>query len=140
MTLGCGGHGVSTTARTSRPAARAASTVSSEWLMVPRPGPRGHHHRPAEVDREVADRVAERERHEQPAHALADHHVAAQAARGGHQSGGVEDRAGELGGEVRRHRRAEAMRRDLVGGASRGGGQQLVIGGTVRTRPPRRGR
>ena len=38
MTLGCAGHGVSTTARTSRPAARAASTVSSEWLMVPSPG------------------------------------------------------------------------------------------------------
>ena len=38
MALGCAGHGVSTTARTSRPAARAASTVSSEWLIVPSPG------------------------------------------------------------------------------------------------------
>src|SRR5262249_11470537 len=32
------GHGVSTTARSSRPAARAAATVSSVWLIVPRPG------------------------------------------------------------------------------------------------------
>ena len=35
---GCSGHGVSTTARTARPAARAACSVSSVWLIVPRPG------------------------------------------------------------------------------------------------------
>src|SRR4051794_26930942 len=38
ITVGSSGHGVSTTARTSSPAARAASTVSSVWLMVPSPG------------------------------------------------------------------------------------------------------
>ncbi len=32
------GHGVSTTALTSSPAARAASSVSSVWLIVPKPG------------------------------------------------------------------------------------------------------
>ena len=35
---GSSGQGVSTTAATSRPAARAASSDSSEWLIVPRPG------------------------------------------------------------------------------------------------------
>ena len=35
---GRAGHGVRTTARTSSPAARAASSVSSVWLIVPRPG------------------------------------------------------------------------------------------------------
>ena len=60
MTVGSSGHGVSTTARTSRPAARAASIVSSEWLIVPRPGPRRDDDRQAERDGEVADVVARR--------------------------------------------------------------------------------
>ena len=58
MTLGCAGHGVSTTARTSRPA--GARRLDGEQRVVdgPQPRPRGHHQRPAEVDGEVADRVA----------------------------------------------------------------------------------
>ena len=36
--LGSAGHGVITTASGSSPAARAASSVSSVWLIVPRPG------------------------------------------------------------------------------------------------------
>ena len=35
---GAAGHGVSTTARTSSPAARATRSVSSVWLIVPSPG------------------------------------------------------------------------------------------------------
>ena len=38
LALGSSGHGVRTTAATSRPAARAASIVSRVWLIVPRPG------------------------------------------------------------------------------------------------------
>ncbi len=38
MLDGAAGHGVRTTARTSRPAVRAARRVSSVWLIVPRPG------------------------------------------------------------------------------------------------------
>ena len=37
MSLGSSGQGVMTTPATRRPAARAASTVSSVWLIVPSP-------------------------------------------------------------------------------------------------------
>jgi len=88
MTLGCAGHGVSTTARTSRPAARAAD-------------------------------------------ALGDDHVGAQAAHVGHERRRVERRAGQLGRQVRRDGRPEAMRRDLVHRARRRRREQLVVGGAV---------
>ena len=80
LTLGCAGHGVSTTARTSSP---PRGRLERQQRVVDRPqaGPRGDDDRQAEVDGEVADRVAERERHEQPADALGDHDVGAQAAR-----------------------------------------------------------
>src|SRR4029077_171250 len=38
ITFGSSGHGVRTTQRTVRPAARAASIVKSVWLIVPSPG------------------------------------------------------------------------------------------------------
>ena len=38
MAPGCAGHGVSTTPATSRPAARAHSSVIRVWLIVPSPG------------------------------------------------------------------------------------------------------
>jgi len=93
MTLGCDGHGVSTTAR----------GLDGEQRVVDRPQARTRcdHDRPAEVDREVADRVAEGERDQQAAHSLGDHDFGAQASRGRHQRRRVERRAGQLGREVR---------------------------------------
>ena len=81
------GQGVITTPTGSRPAARAASSVSSVWLIVPSAGARGDHERQVEVEGQVADQVAGRERHEQPADALADQHVrvVGQRARVRHQ-------------------------------------------------------
>jgi len=109
--------------------ARGARRLDREQGMVdgPQPGPRGDHYRPAEVEREVADRVAEGERDEQPADALRDHHLGAYGARGRHERGRVDRRPRQLGREVRRHRRAEALRRDLRRGPPRRGGEQLVV-------------
>ena len=55
-----GGQRFKTTAATVRPAARAASIVSSVWLIVPRPGARDDHDRQAERAGEVADREGRR--------------------------------------------------------------------------------
>ena len=78
-------------------------------------------------------RVAGGERDEQPADALGDDDVGAQrrARRPREQPAGSRAVPGELGGQVRRDRRAEAMRRDLAGGATRRRGEQLVIGGAA---------
>ena len=74
-------------------------------------------------------RVAERERDEQAADALDDEHVGARPrARRGHERRRVERRAGQLGGEVRRDRRAEAQRRDLVAARAGRRREQLVVG------------
>ena len=54
---GCAGHGVITTPATASPAARAASTVSSVWLIVPEARPRGHHEREPQLDGQVAHEV-----------------------------------------------------------------------------------
>ena len=70
--LGSSGHGVMTTPATVSPPARAASTVSSVWLIVPRPGRAAITTGRREVERQVAHEVAGRERHHQAADALAD--------------------------------------------------------------------
>ena len=57
------------------PAARAASSVSSVWLIVPRPGRAATTSGMPQVEREVAHEVAGRDRHHQPADALADERV-----------------------------------------------------------------
>ena len=57
ITDGSSGHGVMTTPATSSRAARAASIVSSVWLIVPSPGRAAMTSRQAERDRQVADRV-----------------------------------------------------------------------------------
>ena len=132
MTVGSSGHGVSTTARTSSPAARAASIVSSEWLIVPRPGPRGDDERQAERDGEVAHVVAVAERDEQPSDALDDEHV---RARGGGAPRPATSasasivvpassaaRWGETAGP-------KVRVRDVGGPRARDGGEQLVVGG-----------
>ena len=66
-----------TTPATRSPTARAASTVSSVWLIVPSPGRAATTTGSAEVHREVAHRVADREWHEQAADPLADQGVGA---------------------------------------------------------------
>ena len=102
------GQGVSTTAATSRPAARAASIVSSVWLIVPRPGEAAIDQRQPEVDREVADQVVAAERDQQAADPLADEDVGAAGRRGAaaasRRSGSISSpasaaaRCGEAGG------------------------------------------
>ena len=121
-----------TTAATSRPAARAASIVSSVWLIVPRPGEAAIDQREAEVDGEVADQVAGRERHEQAADALADQRLGARRRRARRcaQPRRVDLLAGQRRRQVRRGRRAVAVGRDLLVALARAGGaaQQLVVG------------
>jgi hypothetical protein len=94
---------VSTTARTSSPAARAASTVSSVCEIVPSPGARGDHDRQPERDREVAHREAQRERDEQPADALDEDRVGAPPRRAAAAivAAGSTVVPGELGRQVR---------------------------------------
>ena len=140
MTLGRSGHGVSTTARTSSPAARADSTVSSVWLMVPRPGPRGDDDRPVEVDRQVAHGVAQRERDEQPADALGDHDVGRAARARGPRAppGRAPCRPARPPGAARRRARSDAARPRPTGRPA-AGGEQLVVGAGGRPRA-RRGR
>ena len=58
-------------AHPARRRARAAS-VSSVWLIVPRPGSRGDQHRQPQRDRKVAHAVVVVQRHQQPADALDD--------------------------------------------------------------------
>ncbi len=55
MPVGSSGQGVRTTASTVSPAARAASIVSSVWLIVPRPGEAAIDERQRQVGGEVAD-------------------------------------------------------------------------------------
>ena len=70
--LGAPGQGVRTTAATSSPARPRRLDRQQGVVDRPQPGRGGDHQRQAEVDREVADQVAGRERHEQAADALAD--------------------------------------------------------------------
>ena len=77
---GAAGAGVITTPATASPAARAASTVSSVWLIVPRPV-RPRSPRQPQVDREVAHQVARSDRHQQAADALGDQSRGPAAAR-----------------------------------------------------------
>ena len=73
-TVGSSGHGVSTTRAGSRPTARAASTVSSVWLMVPSFGLAAITTGSAS---QVAHLVAQGQRDQQPAYALNDEKVRA---------------------------------------------------------------
>ena len=135
---GSSGQGVRTTAATSSPTARAASTVSSVWLIVPRPGGGGDHDRQRQLASEVAHQVAERQRDQQPADALADEEVGARpaAARAASTSrAGSIALAGQLGAEVRGDRAARsgtARSRRRTGAEPGGAAKQRV----VRARPP----
>ena len=80
---GSAGHGVITTPATRRPAARAASIVSSVWLIVPRPVRAAITTGRPRSTREVADQVGGRERDHQAADALDDERVAALPPRRG---------------------------------------------------------
>ena len=111
ITVGSPGHGVSTTPATARPAARAASSVSSVWLIVPRPGRAATTSGKPSATARSRTRAVARQRHEQAADALGDEHVRAglgrrRARRDDHRVE-LELDARQLGGEVRRHRRAE---------------------------------
>ena len=90
------------------PRCRAASSVSSVWLIVPRPGRGGDHERQAEVGGEPAHVVAVGQRDEQAADALDDQHVVAVRGRrpaAARAVSGSIRRPRQLGGEVRRDRR-----------------------------------
>jgi hypothetical protein len=109
---------------------RGARGLDGEQRVVDRaqPGARCDDDRQAEVERQVAHGVPERERDEQAADALGDEDLAGQRAGRRDERRGLERRARELGGEVRRDGRAEAPRGDLVGRPPRRGGEQLVVG------------
>ena len=97
------GHGVTTTAATSSPTARAASIVMRVWLIVPRPGGAAITSGKRELPGEVTHQIAEGQRDEQAADALGDEEVV--AGRGGvrrlDQAGGLDPLPGQLRPEVR---------------------------------------
>ena len=130
--LGAAGQGVSTTRRTSSPAARADSIVSRVWLIVPSPGRRGDRQRQPQVASEVEDQVLAGQRHQQAADPLADEGIgfAAGLARRLEQQRRVDLLAGELRRQVGGGGRAVAIGRDPVVGlfAAGGAAQQLVVG------------
>ena len=110
-------------------AARAASSVSSVWLIVPRPGRAATTTRQPEHHREVAHAVLEAQRREQPADPLDDEHVGARRgrARGGDELLEVDRRAGELRGQMWRDRRLERPRADVRRPRARHPREQLVV-------------
>ena len=134
MTVARAGHGVSTTARTSSPAARA---TRRQQRVVDRAEARagGDHERQRRARSRGRRRVKLLgERRQQAADALDDqprpcaHRRAARAAA--ISCSGVDRIAGQLGGEVRRDGGAVAQRRDLLGlPCSATLGEQLVVGG-----------
>ena len=129
IALGAAGQGVSTIPRTSSPAPRAASTVSRVWLIVPEARAGGEHHRQAELPRQISDVEALAERDEQSPDALDDRQPSpGSLADRGHERLGVDRPPGQLGGQMRRHRRIEARDRHRLARAACGPGQQLVVG------------
>ena len=134
ITLGSGGHGVSTTPATVRPAERAASRVSSVWLIVPRPG------RAATTSGSPSSRARARTSASGPSGTsrpptpsttmISPTRAAPRTPSASHRS--VARRfSGQLGGQMGGHRRPVAGQ-DHVGRVRPGGArQQLMVGRPV---------
>ena len=134
---GSSGQGVSTTQATSRPTARAASSVSSVWLIVPRPGGAATTSGSPSSSGEVADQVAGGQRHQQPADPLADERRrrSAAAARAPLEQPCRVDR---LAGQLRREVRARPAGRSGRGRSRRRSAPSRPPGAAARgrARPP----
>ena len=101
--------------------------LDRQQRVVDRPeaGRRRDHHRQRQVAGQVPDQIARRERHEEPAHALADQQVGV-LGRGQRRAPdpiGIDRLAGELGREVGRDGRAVAIGSHLVVALGRSGGE-----------------